>query len=97
MRAKGVFVRIMVVVVLLGGLACGTTQPVSEVPANTEASLASRCERFCRHLQTLGCEPFASDDACQTACINIETAGHNLNIACATQIQSCEALSSCRQ
>jgi hypothetical protein len=46
----------------------------------------------------LGCkegEPLRDGTSCETFCINTQEAGHNLNIPCILQIQSCTEIQKC--
>lgn len=101
MRAKGLIwgvKMIVVLAVLFGGLACQTTSPTDGAGA-TEKTVETDCQRFCQHLQKLGCEegkPLADGTSCQSFCVGSTIAGNDLNIDCVTKVKSCGELSRCQ-
>lgn len=68
-------------------------------PVGPDSRFQQPCADFCRHLRALQCqegEPLPDGTSCETFCIDTQKAGHNLNIPCILQIQSCAEQQRCR-
>jgi hypothetical protein len=91
------------VVVLLGMLSgCPSgpgPNPGPDVPPGPDSRFEKPCADFCQHLRALKCkegEPLPNGKSCETFCIDTQKEGHNLNIPCILQIQSCAEQERCR-
>jgi hypothetical protein len=100
MRPQRFSRMVVVVLMILSTVSCSTTDGGKRRNGQPEvSSFQQPCQAFCQHLRVLGCqegEPLADGTSCETFCIDTQEAGHNLNIPCILQLQTCAELPRCR-
>ena len=94
-------VGILVLIGAISSSSCTTTDTVKPSNGGTPSSVVQQqCASFCQHLRTMGCregEPLQDGTSCEVFCVNTQEAGHNLNIPCVLQTQSCTELQRCNR
>jgi hypothetical protein len=93
-------IGIVVLVGVIGSFSCSTKDGGKPSDAEKVSVFQQPCSAFCQHLRTLECQegaPLKDGTPCETFCIDTQEAGHDLNIPCVLQIQSCGELQRCNR